>query len=753
MRQPGSPLGTSYVLEEVIGRGPNGEVWKAAGRAPGLPAAIKVLSADLAGDPELVSRFLAERSLVLGLRHPNLVRVRDLVAEGGTLAIVMDLVPGEDLHALLRRTGPLDPRAACGLLSGVARALATVHAAGLVHGDVKPTNVLVNLQSTPPVALLTDVGMATIAHAGPGTGPGTSEYTAPELVSGARPTPAADLYACGVVLYEAVTGQPPFRGADPDQTRQRHVEQAATRPEGLADDMWEAIASLLAKWPGSRPGAEEAALHLTSLAGGLAPSLPVASPEAAPAPAVGPPAPAPAVGPPPAPERPGARGRRLLPPTLGAGAILAAVVAAAVLLGRGGSARPATYHFPAETSGGVSVQRTWALAPSGTLTEQLQITNAGTTTTTGASYDEVIPKSLAATARSVTFSPQPQTVVRADPVVRYTFGGLAPGDSREVAFTVHVARPGTPERRLASLAGDQRAAESAYRASGAPPVATLASLSVVPPSVTMQVGKSATLAVSGTMSDGSPAAAGLLQGVTWTASAAGIGDATGTVVRATGPGRAHFTATVGSVRAGFDLIVTAASPTPKPDPPPTRPGPTPKPSPPSTKPSPPPSPDQAFPACAKPPSPQPGLVTATVNAVYLFRLCNPKTGFRLYTTSATKIDQYLAAGDAPEGILAVLASVATPTAVPLYELQDAQGRQYIATSAQRISQLAAQVGAQVVGTLGYAAPSTGAPGSSTVPLYELGSTMYGSIYTREPGERSQLLAAGWKDLGIVYYVP
>lgn len=794
MKGQGSQLGSSYVLGELIARGPSGEVWRATDRASAGPVAIKVLNAGVAGDPELVSRFVAERSLLLGLRHPNLVRVRDLVAEGGILAIVTDLVPGEGLHALLQRTGPLEARVACGLLSGVARALATVHAGGIVHGDIKPSNVLVNTRSTPPVALLTDLGIATILRAVPGT----AEYSAPELATGARPTPAADLYACGTILYEAVTGEPPFRGKDPYQTLQAHVEQTAARPRGLPDDVWAVMSSLLAKWPGSRPGAEEAALQLTALAGGRAPALSLAPPIPAlrapapvvpvqattpsppspapvtpqqappPGPPVATPAPCPASMPPPAippaprdPTR--GPGRHLVPLIAGAVVILAAVVATAVIPGRGGGGAAATYRFPVQVAAGsASVQRSWTLTPAGTLTEQLSIANPSATTT-GVTYDEVIPKSIASRAGAVTFKPQPQQVVQADPVVRYAFPALAPGASEQVAFTAHVASTAAPATRLTALAADQRAAEQAYRMQGTTPAPMLASLSVTPPSLTLPAGQSATITVAGTMSDGSPAPLAALEGITWTAAPAGIGRLTGqelgqaaaTTVVATAPGRAHFTATAGPATGGFDLVVPAPTPTAtataslKPSPPKAS-----APAAPVARPTPSPSPDQAFPACEQlPPSPQPAPVTGTTNGVYLYRLCNPKTGLRAYTTSAAKANQDLAAGDVPEGILALLSSTTAPNAVTLYALQDAQGRQYIAASGQRISQLAAQAGAQVVGTLGYTAPSTGGPGSLTVPLYELGSNRYGSIYTVDPHERAQLIIAGWKDLGVVAYVP
>lgn len=168
------PVGSKYLLEEPLGRGATGTVWRARQREtagaeaavqgqPGETVAIKVLKEELASDPDIVMRFLRERSVLLRLTHPNIVRVRDLVVEGDLLALVMDLIDGPDLHRYLRENGPLSPVAAALLTAQVADALAASHADGVVHRDLKPANVLLMQQGGQMHPMLTDFGIARLA--------------------------------------------------------------------------------------------------------------------------------------------------------------------------------------------------------------------------------------------------------------------------------------------------------------------------------------------------------------------------------------------------------------------------------------------------------------------------------------------------------------------------------------------------------------------------------------------------------------
>ncbi|MDQ1250021.1 MAG: hypothetical protein QG597_4398 [Actinomycetota bacterium] len=261
------PLGSGYVLLDVIGRGAMGEVWRARTRA-GEDVAVKVLRAGLADDPELVTRFLREREILTRLNHPNLVHVRDLVAEGSTLAIVMDLVPGPNLRQVLRTPGTLPPAMAGAAVLDVLHALAAAHVQGVVHRDVKPENVLLAEQD-PVLARLTDFGIARLNDADPNsrlTGAiGTPEYMPAEILAGEAATQAVDVYAAGVVLYELLCGITPFAGGNTIAVLRRAADQPPGRPGGLPSDLWQLLAWMLQKQPALRPTSTAAAAALESL--------------------------------------------------------------------------------------------------------------------------------------------------------------------------------------------------------------------------------------------------------------------------------------------------------------------------------------------------------------------------------------------------------------------------------------------------------------------------------------------------------
>src|SRR3954451_25471895 len=174
------------------------------------PVALKRLADNLARDDELHARFLREARLAARLSHPNIVRVYDVGDDGGVPFIAMEYVEGETVADLLARRGVLQEREAAALGRQVFRALAAAHAAGLVHRDVKPQNLLLRDDG---VLKLGDFGVA-IGLGGTrltmaGTVLGTAAYLAPEQARGEEVTPAADVYAGGAVLYELLTGRPP----------------------------------------------------------------------------------------------------------------------------------------------------------------------------------------------------------------------------------------------------------------------------------------------------------------------------------------------------------------------------------------------------------------------------------------------------------------------------------------------------------------------------------------------------------------
>ncbi len=205
-----------------LGSGSTGVVWPAVDRATGRAVAVKVLHPERVGDPETLARLQDEVAVAGRLSHPNVVGVLGLWADGpGRWVLVTERASGEPLHQVV--TGPLAPAAVAALGFELASALEAAHGAGLVHGDVRPGNVLVGAGG----ARLFDFGTGRIVHAG---------QTAPEVIDGAPPGPASDLYGLGVVLHLALTGQMPFAGDGPAErlAAQRRGPPAVAGPRGLA---------------------------------------------------------------------------------------------------------------------------------------------------------------------------------------------------------------------------------------------------------------------------------------------------------------------------------------------------------------------------------------------------------------------------------------------------------------------------------------------------------------------------------------
>ncbi|MBL1099552.1 serine/threonine-protein kinase [Streptomyces coffeae] len=287
-------IGSRYTAHQVLGRGSAGTVW--LGEGPEGPVAIKLLREDLASDQELVGRFVQERTALLGLDHPRVVGVRDLVVDGNDLALVMDLIRGTDLRTRLDRERRLPPEAAVAIAADVADALAAAHAAGVVHRDVKPENVLLDMQgplgpggSHP--ALLTDFGIARLVDApsrirerqparsqqqGQGRSPnphsviGTPDYLAPEIIEGLPPRASVDVYALATVLYELLAGFTPFGGGHPGAILRRHVTETVAPLPGIPDELWQLLLQCLAKAPASRLRASELATRLREVLPSLA---------------------------------------------------------------------------------------------------------------------------------------------------------------------------------------------------------------------------------------------------------------------------------------------------------------------------------------------------------------------------------------------------------------------------------------------------------------------------------------------------
>ncbi|MEV7887729.1 serine/threonine-protein kinase [Streptomyces sp. NPDC002817] len=265
-------IGSRYTANQILGRGSAGTVW--LGEGPEGPVAVKLLREDLASDQELVGRFVQERTALLGLEHPNIVSVRDLVVDGNDLALVMDLVRGTDLRTRLDRDKRMAPEAAVAIVADIADGLAAAHAAGVVHRDVKPENVLLDMQG--PLgpggshrALLTDFGVAKLIDTPRRTRAtkiiGTPDYLAPEIVEGLPPRAAVDIYALATVLYELLAGFTPFGGGHPGAVLRRHVTETVAPLPGIPDELWQLLVQCLAKAPASRLRASELGARLREL--------------------------------------------------------------------------------------------------------------------------------------------------------------------------------------------------------------------------------------------------------------------------------------------------------------------------------------------------------------------------------------------------------------------------------------------------------------------------------------------------------
>ena len=274
-------------IGEVLGRGATGQVYRAVG-PDGETVAVKLLRPELADEPQVVARLLQECKVVARIADPRVVRIRHLVAEGEHVGIVMDYVPGGDLRALLRREGALPPPDAARLAGQILLGLRSAHEIGIVHRDVKPENVLLRGGDSGGAdgdgdVVITDFGIARQLE-GPAltrsTGLlGTPAYIAPELASHAPTTPAVDVYSAGCLLYELLTGSPPFVGGPAVTVLLRHINEQPARPAGLPERLWALLAPMLSKDPLARPTAAEAGEALIAVVPALAglPALPRAS--------------------------------------------------------------------------------------------------------------------------------------------------------------------------------------------------------------------------------------------------------------------------------------------------------------------------------------------------------------------------------------------------------------------------------------------------------------------------------------------
>src|SRR4051794_29763569 len=266
----GRCVGSSYVLQHPIGQGATGTVWRGVDRATGRPVAIKLLHESLLRQPKLVTRFVQERTILLMLRHRNVVRVRDLFSVGETLGLVMDLVGGGSLRDHLRAHHTVQAGEAARLAAQVSAALAEAHELGVVHRDLKPDNILLQTVDGRLETRLTDFGVARILNTPSMTTPnavvGTPHYMSPEAFHSSSPSPATDVYALGVLLYELVTGRPPYDSDSIPDLMRRHMDGHPERPPGIPEQLWDVIMSCMELKPRLRPSAAELVADLSDTA-------------------------------------------------------------------------------------------------------------------------------------------------------------------------------------------------------------------------------------------------------------------------------------------------------------------------------------------------------------------------------------------------------------------------------------------------------------------------------------------------------
>src|SRR2546427_6059339 len=253
-------LGERYQLQDPIGRGGMATIYRGRDLRMDRVVAIKVLREVYSTDAKFVARFQQEAKAASALQHPNSVQVYDYGQTDGNYYIVMELVEGTDLRRYLRSRGVLDIDRAVIIAHDIALGLGAAHRRGIVHRDVKPQNVLVGRDGS---IKLTDFGIASVykdinAERLTTTGMtlGTVQYYAPEQAQGEIVSPAADVYALGIVMYEMLTGRPPFDGDTPVAVAMQHIQDTPRPPRELNPNippaLEEVIMRCLEKSPGMR---------------------------------------------------------------------------------------------------------------------------------------------------------------------------------------------------------------------------------------------------------------------------------------------------------------------------------------------------------------------------------------------------------------------------------------------------------------------------------------------------------------------
>ena len=240
-------FGRRYRVTERIGSGGMADVYKAVDETLGRTVAVKVMHKRYAEEPDFVQRFRHEASAAANLSHPSIVNIYDYGVEAGTYYIVMELIRGNDLKAVVKQRGAIDPIKVAEYGSQVCSALTVAHGYGIIHRDIKPQNIVLTPDG---VVKVMDFGIARAVDSDAtqtGSVLGTAQYVSPEQAQGRHLGPESDLYSLGVVLYELSTGRLPFDGDTPVSVALKHVNDEPAPPRSINPDIPPALEAVILK--------------------------------------------------------------------------------------------------------------------------------------------------------------------------------------------------------------------------------------------------------------------------------------------------------------------------------------------------------------------------------------------------------------------------------------------------------------------------------------------------------------------------